>query len=485
MEKNYIKKDGIFYIKLSDGRLWCPSLQCRGTKYSIEEKSLKALSDDSVRTLNFTAIDFETATMKNKYPCQIGIVVVRNGQIEESISRYIQPPSNLYDKRCISVHKITPDITKDEPEFPDVWNDIKQYFEDTVLVAHNASFDITVLENNLNYYDIEYPTIQCYACTCKIFNKLSLDKACSLYDIKLSNHHDGLSDAKACAQLYLNWINDVKPTRLDVLDEPKKKTPNMLFTEESMKGHEVLKGDILVKDLSHADPNNPFYDRRVVVTGLFKYERKELGQILKSMGADINTSISKKTNFVLIGEDPGPKKIEKIDQLLHDGFPIRKIYEDDLEAILSGVWDKYRDDKEIAKDLDFTIDHYNKHHITFKDNVNVIASKELFYGKGFAGHFPFFSQMAGNLGAAGDNLSIYPETNICVLSNNTIEQLKQGIKDETILYIQNYYNNNKAVKFDFKFISEQEILDFCKKRCDMCGDMCTKELYLLYMNSIK
>ena len=154
MEKNYIKKDGIFYIKLSDGRLWCPSLQCRGTKYSIEEKSLKALSDDSVRTLNFTAIDFETATMKNKYPCQIGIVVVRNGQIEESISRYIQPPSNLYDKRCISVHKITPDITKDEPEFPDVWNDIKQYFEDTVLVAHNASFDITVLENILNYYDI-------------------------------------------------------------------------------------------------------------------------------------------------------------------------------------------------------------------------------------------------------------------------------------------------------------------------------------------
>lgn len=84
------------------------------------------------------------------------------------------------------------------------------------------------------------------------------------------------------------------------------------------------------------------------------------------MGADINTSISKKTNFVLIGEDPGLSKLEKIDQLLHDGFPIRKLYQEDLGAILSGEWDKYRENKEIVKDLDFTIDHYNKHHIKFK-----------------------------------------------------------------------------------------------------------------------
>lgn len=101
--------------------------------------------------------------------------------------------------------------------------------------------------------------------------------------------------------------------------------------------------------------------------------------------------------------------------------------------------------------------------------MNVIASKELFYGKGFAGKFSLFNQMTGNLGAAGDDLSIYPDTNICVLSNQTISKLENGIKDETILYIQDFYNNNKSVKFDFKFISEQEILDFCKSRCENVG----------------
>lgn len=481
MEKSYIKKGDYFYIKLSDGRLWCPSLQCRGTKYKYVEPSLKSLNDYNVRTLDFTAIDFETATIKNRYPCQIGIVVVREGKIEECISRFIQPPENYYDKRCISVHHINPQITKDEPEFPDVWNDIKQYFENTVIVAHNAQFDIPVLENILSYYNIEYPSIRCYTCTCQIFNRLTLDKACSLYGIELSNHHDGLCDAKACAQLYLNWVNNVEPTS----EVPVKSPSNMLFDDESMKGHSPLRGDILVKDLSNANPDNPFYDRKVVITGIFKYERKELAQMLKKMGADINTSISKKTNFVLIGEDPGLSKLEKIDQLLHDGFPIRKLYQEDLDAILSGEWDKYRENKEIVKDLDFTIDHYNKHHIKFKNDVNVIASKELFYGKGFAGKFSLFNQMTGNLGAAGDDLSIYPDTNICVLSNQTISKLENGIKDETILYIQDFYNNNKSVKFDFKFTSEQEILDFCKSRCEKCGDKCTMDLYNAYLNSIQ
>lgn len=106
---------------------------------------------------------------------------------------------------------------------------------------------------------------------------MTLDKACSLYGIELSNHHDGLCDAKACAQLYLNWVNNVEPTS----EVPVKSPSNMLFDDESMKGHSPLRGDILVKDLSNANPDNPFYDRKVVITGIFKYERKELAQMLK------------------------------------------------------------------------------------------------------------------------------------------------------------------------------------------------------------
>lgn len=239
----------------------------------------------------------------------------------------------------------------------------------------------------------------------------------------------------------------------------------------------------MVKDLSNADPNNPFYDRKVVITGEFDIERKELGKILKSMGADIDTGITKKTNYVLIGEYPGPKKIEKLDKLIHDGYNIRRLYFTDINAILEGDWEGYHAEKAVRKDLDFTIDHYNSHNIVFKDLRNIIASKELYYGKGFAGNFDLFNQITGNLGAFGDN-DIYPETNICVLSNSTIAQLAEGIKDDTIEYIQNFYNSNKAITFDFQFISEQEILRYCKERCEKYEDEITAELYNRYLDSI-
>lgn len=331
-----MKKNDTYYIELPDGRLWCPSLQCRGTRYSYIEPSLKALKDYTIKTLDFIAIDFETSTKKQQYPCQIGIAVVRDGIIEECISRYIQPPQNIYDETCISVHHITPEMTKDEPEFPEVWEDIKQYFENSVIVAHNAQFDIAVFEKTLDYYQIKYPSILGYTCTCQLFNRLSLEKACKLYDIELSNHHDGASDAKASAQLYINWVKDIEPLHtisVTPKNKPVKIEEKPLFDEESMKGHSPIKGDLLKKDLSQAIPDNPFYDKKIVITGVFSRDRREIALQIKQMGGDINTTISKNTNYVIIGKDPGPVKIEKTDNLIRDGYNIKKLYEDDIDII--------------------------------------------------------------------------------------------------------------------------------------------------------
>ncbi|CAG9892034.1 hypothetical protein BOVA604_1325 [Bacteroides ovatus] len=422
---------------------------------------------------DFIAVDFETAT-NSRMACQIGIVVVRNGNITERISKLIQPPFNEYDSNTIRVHHITPDNTKNSDTFDKIWDQISPYFINNTIVAHNAQFDEDVLYKNLAYYGILPLGIEPFKCTCNIFGRMGLHDLCECFGMNTSGHHDALFDAECCANFYLKYLNGEDP---DALLIPKKK--KSLIEKQA----DRLSGDILVKDLSNADPNNPFYDRKVVITGEFDIERKELGKILKSMGADIDTGITKKTNYVLIGEYPGPKKIEKLDKLIHDGYNIRRLYFTDINAILEGDWEGYHAEKAVRKDLDFTIDHYNSHNIVFKDLRNIIASKELYYGKGFAGNFDLFNQITGNLGAFGDN-DIYPETNICVLSNSTIAQLAEGIKDDTIEYIQNFYNSNKAITFDFQFISEQEILRYCKERCEKYEDEITAELYNRYLDSI-
>ena len=209
--KNYIKKEGVFYFQLSDGREWCPSRQNRGTVYTYKEASLKDSKNLYAKTLDFVAIDFETATRKEQMPCQIGVVVVRNGEIDEKVMRYIQPPQNIYSKLCTKIHGIAPERTMDEPFFDEVWNDIKQYFENEFIVMHNASFDISVLEKALSHYEIEMPNITGYSCTCELFDKMALDKVCTMYGIEIDNHHDGLCDAEACAKLYLAYVNSKTP----------------------------------------------------------------------------------------------------------------------------------------------------------------------------------------------------------------------------------------------------------------------------------
>ncbi len=294
----------------------------------------KELEPEKVENSNFIAIDFETAT-EDRMPCQLGIAVVRNGEIVEKINELIQPPSNQYCINCMMVHGIGPEQTKDSPTFDVVWERIKQYFDQSFIIAHNAAFDLDVLKKALDYYMLPHPVIIGTACTYKI-SGATLKDACIANDIPLSSHHDGGCDAEACAMLYLKHLS--KNLKIPKCTTSKTEDHRTQFFNE----HKHLEGDILQKDLSSADPNNPFYNRKVVITGTFIQDRIDIANRLKEMGADINTSISKKTDFVLVGKAAGPKKIEKIEQLKKDGYDIKCLYQKDLDSILSGNWEQYK-----------------------------------------------------------------------------------------------------------------------------------------------
>lgn len=64
--------------------------------------------------------------------------------------------------------------------------------------------------------------------------------------------------------------------------------------------------------MEHADPNSPFYDKKVVFTGVLEsISRSEAAEIVKAMGADINNSISSLTDYVIVGADAGPSKLKR------------------------------------------------------------------------------------------------------------------------------------------------------------------------------
>ena len=272
--------------------------------------------------INFTAVDFETAT-SDKMICQAGIVVVRDGKIVEKLSKYIQPPGNEYSANTIRVHHITPEDTEPCDTFDKAWCDISKYFMVDTIVAHNAPFDRTALYRNLEYYGISDKGIGDFKCTYEIYG-LNLHDLCLEFGINPDGHHDAMFDAECCAKFYINYLTDTKPE--DYIDRDS--------LVDSGFFHKQLHGDILKKDLTSANPDNPFYDKRVVITGIFNMDRQILAEKIKSLGADINVNITKNTDYVLVGVDPGPRKIQKIENLICEGYDIRVLFQRELMDIL-------------------------------------------------------------------------------------------------------------------------------------------------------
>ena len=160
--------------------------------------------------MTFTAIDFETATGSPESACAVGIVTVNNGIITEEFYTLIQPPNNEYWYRNVMVHGIKPIETIIEKTFDSHFPEIQKRLFGRKIVAHNEAFDRRVLKSTMKYYGLYYDELEIadmWECTCKIYRKKGYKPANLKHCADLNNiqlvHHEALSDARACAKLYL------------------------------------------------------------------------------------------------------------------------------------------------------------------------------------------------------------------------------------------------------------------------------------------
>src|SRR5687768_4563943 len=87
-------------------------------------------------SLNFTALDVETANEQYDSLCSIGIVRIEKGAIVEERSYRIRPKVFRLAVINSQIHKLTEEDLKNEPEITDVWQHIQSLLVDRILVAH-------------------------------------------------------------------------------------------------------------------------------------------------------------------------------------------------------------------------------------------------------------------------------------------------------------------------------------------------------------
>lgn len=177
---------------------------------------------------NFLAIDFETANRDRNSACAIGLVRVSNNLITHFESYLIKPPTNYFEFTYL--HGISPSDVKDSPTFKELWPIISPHFRGIdFVVAHNATFDQSVLEKSCSHYGITLPSIS-YNCTMKLSRRLwnirptKLSDVCRHFGIPL-DHHQAASDTLACAKIMLLALNDQnKSFRVNSIYVPTLKT---------------------------------------------------------------------------------------------------------------------------------------------------------------------------------------------------------------------------------------------------------------------
>ena len=326
---------------------------------------------------SFVSFDFENLYPQRVTACSVGMVKYVNGvKQEKTFYSHIRPPFEYEGKKgpvLTWIHGFTEEKLKDARTFAEVLPEMEEFIEGLPLVAHNACVERACIHDCCAYYNIEtsipYEDIMdTYLLSKAIDKKLgmdiigagsySLNVVCQRFGIPVLRHHHACDDAEMCGNLFLvlpKFLSGELEFDASLRDKAPdywaKKTSfgNNIYQSYTARGHTNLCGDVLQKDLTCADPNNPFYDRKVVITGVFNIERQELANLLKAMGADIDKGVSSKTSYLLIGEEPGPSKLKKFDELIAAGKNVHKIYQDDLDLILAGKdYEKFHTEIPIA-----------------------------------------------------------------------------------------------------------------------------------------
>ena len=128
--------------------------------------------------------------------------------------RYYSPGLIKISDEAEKIHGLNNKILEKYPKFDDCLDDFIAYIKDSILIVHNASFDISMINsafsrNNLEIIDIE-------KCICslimakKLFpgSKVNLNALCKRYDISVEGRekHDAMTDCHLLAKVYLELI---------------------------------------------------------------------------------------------------------------------------------------------------------------------------------------------------------------------------------------------------------------------------------------
>ena len=280
---------------------------------------------------SFAAVDVETANASRDSICQIGIVNVRNGLIDDQWSMLVDPET-WFDDWNVRIHGIDNEDVRDSPTLPRLEAAIRRRLKGCV-VSH-STFDSIAFERAFKRYKL--PALSCtWIDSSRVVRRAWRDRfgkkgyglknVAKVLGIEF-NHHDALEDARTCAQVMIRACVD---SGLG-LDDWRKRIAQPIFPRR----REQRVTEVAHKGTAHGQ----LYGETIVFTGTLSRPRRELIRQAVEWGCNYKPNMSMKVTILVVGTQDERRlqgyakssKHRRAEELIEMGHNIRILTESDF-----------------------------------------------------------------------------------------------------------------------------------------------------------
>ena len=177
----------------------------------------------------YCVLDLETTgfSFRTEKITEVGIMKVKNGEVIDEFSCFVNPEKPI-PPRVVEVTNITDDMVKDAETIDKVMPKILEFVGDSVLVAHNADFDIGFLKYNaknlgLSLENTYLDTLRLAKDLFPDYKKYKLGKIAENLGIKVEVAHRALDDVDTTVKVLNVMLKMLKDKGVETLDDITKK----------------------------------------------------------------------------------------------------------------------------------------------------------------------------------------------------------------------------------------------------------------------
>jgi len=259
-----------------------------GVEANVIDDGVPIVHNEQDRTLiNDTYVIFDTETtglsaVYNKI-IEIGAVKIQNGEIIDKFSTFVDPKVTISEK-ITEITGITNEMVQGAPLQDEALLKFKDFIGDSILVAHNARFDIGFLNVGLKVLGepgVTNPVIDTVELARFLYPSMKnykLNTLCKALNIELNNHHRAYHDAEATGFLLWKMIIELLEKELtNLLDLNRNIGKGMYNKLRPFHATILVKNEVGLKNLykiisaSHID----FFYRNPRVTRSFLAKHRE------------------------------------------------------------------------------------------------------------------------------------------------------------------------------------------------------------------